>query len=369
MIGSCPKRRGAMMVLIVIMLPVLFLIAAFAVNIAYIELVRTEAQIATDVACRAAGRTYAETQDINAAIAAAQTVANRNTVGGQPFPLAASDLEFGLSLRPSLASRYSFEPSATINAVRVTSTSFATGSSTVSQLMAGIGPSFTIGPVKSAISTQTDLDIALVIDRSGSMAYAANEPAAYPPNPAAAPVGWDFGHPVPPNARWLDAIAAVNVFLDTMNDTPQLERIGLATYNNVSAIDSHVTSNYSDIISGLNVYSLAYHEGGTNIGDGILAGVNILSASVSSRPWATRVIVVMTDGIHNTGTWPEWAAQQAANNGIMVFSVTFSNEAPQWLMQSVANIGGGQHYHAVDAVQLRDAFRDIAKQLPTLLTQ
>jgi hypothetical protein len=38
-------------------------------------------------------------------------------------------------------------------------------------------------------------------------------------------------------------------------------------------------------------------------------------------------------------------------------------------MQQIADITGGTHYHAVDAQQLNEAFRNIARRLPSLLTQ
>ncbi len=45
-------------------------------------------------------------------------------------------------------------------------------------------------PIKSAISTQMELDVALVIDRSGSMAYSATEIAGYgPPGRSTSRVG------------------------------------------------------------------------------------------------------------------------------------------------------------------------------------
>lgn len=77
----------------------------------------------------------------------------------------------------------------------------------------------------------------------------------------------------------------------------------------------------------------------------------------------------MTDGIHNVGTDPLPVAKSAGANGIMVYTVTFSNEADQSRMRSVAAAGSGKHYHAADGEELRKAFREIANSLPTLLTQ
>lgn len=361
-------RQGATMVLVAILLPILFLLSAFAINIAYTQLIRTELQIATDVSGRAAGRAYALTGSQAEAFNAANTLAQRNVVGGKPFVVTASDLEFGFAERTSLSNRYTFDAGQAPNAVRLTSNSYSSGG-LIEAFLPGISPVSKVHAVKSAISTQVELDIALVIDRSGSMAYAADEVAAYPPVPSAAPAGWDFGDPVPPRARWLDTIAAVQVFLNEMNSTPQAERVALATYNDSTNIDVLATTDYSAIVSALNQYSLAFNSGGTNIGGGIEQGLNALGHLGTTRPWATKVVIVMTDGIHNIGTSPKSAANNAADQAVIVFTVTFSNEANQGLMQTVAAIGTGQHFHATNAAQLQEAFREIAKQLPTLLTR
>lgn len=41
----------------------------------------------------------------------------------------------------------------------------------------------------------------------------------------------------------------------------------------------------------------------------------------------------------------------------------------QTLMQTVADIGGGRYWHAENLVELRDAYVEIAKDIPTVLTE
>lgn len=79
-------------------------------------------------------------------------------------------------------------------------------------------------------------------------------------------------------------------------------------------------------------------------------------------------MIVLTDGIHNTGTDPLYAAQLAAEQNILIYTVTFSAEADMARMQRVAEIGAGKHYHADNASQLAAAFEEIAHSLPTLIT-
>lgn len=365
-----PTRRAATLALVVILLPVLFILAGFAINISYIEYVQTKSQITTDACASAAGRIYAMTGDQDAAIQAARDVAARNPIATKVLPLSVNDFEFGISTRNSLSEPYQFTPADSGNAVRLTTHSFAAGvGGEIEPIFPLFGSVIQIRPTRSSTSTQLDLDIALVIDRSGSMAYASNEIASYPPNPINAPPGWMFGDVVPPGARWLDAIASVQTFINLLNQSPQQERVSLTVYNHMVATPQALTNNYSLIPYSLMAISANFTAGGTNIGDGILAGITALSDPVYRRPWATPVVIVLTDGVHNYGTSPYSAAYTAKDNKVTVYSITFSDEAEQWLMEDVAEIAGGQHYHAIDAAQLQAAFKEIASQLPSLITR
>ena len=51
-------RKGAVLVLFVVMLPVLIILSAVAINLAKVELVRTELQIGTDLSTRAGGTVW-----------------------------------------------------------------------------------------------------------------------------------------------------------------------------------------------------------------------------------------------------------------------------------------------------------------------
>ncbi len=358
------------MTLVMIFLPVLFILASFAINIAYIECVSTEAQIAADASAKAATRTYISTLNQAAALAAARDAASRNPVGGVVIPINASDLEFGISTRVSMSSEYSFTPAAVGNSVRLTTKSLATsGSPLVQPIFPLFGSLVEIRPLKSATSTQLAIDISLVVDRSGSMAFAANESTLSGGMPAAAYSGWTFGNPVPPNSRWLDLVAAINTFVSELSYSPDLEQVCLASYSNTVSTETALTRNYGNIFTSLNAISSGNVQGATAVGDGMLQGLAPLIDPATARPFASKVMIVMTDGIHNTGTSPIDAVPFLVAEGVKVFSVTFSDEANQTDMETVATIGGGEHFHAVNAAQLQAAFRTIARRLPTLLTK
>jgi Ca-activated chloride channel family protein len=363
-------RRGAVVPMLALMLPVVIILAAFAINIAYLELNRTEMHIASDAASRAAGREFMITNDQALARAKGRDAASRNSIGGKPLLLADTDFVFGQSSRSSASSRYSFVAGGSRpNAVEVTARR-TTGSlnGPLDMLLPNPFATKKVESLQTARSNQIEVDVALVIDRSGSMAYAANEPAVFPPLPAAAPPGWLFDGPVPNPSRWRDAVAAVDVFLTELSASPISEMVSLSTYNDVTSMDEQLTTNYANIMSDLNAYSNYFESGATNIGGGINAGVSTF-AGPNARPFAAKVVIVLTDGIDTVGSDPIKAAEDAAKEQIMVFSITFANEADQATMIQVAEKGHGKHYHATTGTNLTQVFRDIARQLPVLLSK
>jgi Flp pilus assembly protein TadG len=359
-------RRGAVIVLMVLLLPVALLMSAIAINLTYIELTRTEMIIATDAATRAGGRDLITTDDMKKSRKRAKQLAALNSVAGDVLVLSDSDIEFGSSIRQS-GGRYDFTLNTkNPNALRVAAhRDGANKDGPISLLMPSILGTSSISTTQEAISTQMEVDLGLVLDRSGSMAYAANEVNNLLPIPAKAPSGWNWGDLAPTGSRWLDLVAAVNVFTSELTSSPGAELLSLSSYSDTAITNLSLTSDYASVISAMNLVTLGY----TNIGGGIAEGSAALLSSPARRSGAARVLVVLTDGIHNTGLDPLVAAQAAADAGIMIFAVTFSDEAEQTRMQQVAAIGNGRHYHAATADQLKTVFRDIAASLPTLLTK
>lgn len=368
------SRDGAIVPMVAIMLPIIIILASFAVNLSYIELTRTELRISADAATRAAGRTLINTNDLDLARAAARQAATRNQVAGAALQLADADIEFGLSERTSVSNRYSFIPaSSNPNAVRITARrNSGSLSGAVSMIMPSSGATGSFDTAQSAISSRVELDVALVLDRSGSMVYGDTEHsynmavAGLPP--ASAPTDWEFCDPAPPGSRWRDLLTGVGVFNKVLNNSYSEEHVTLVTYASSAKVDLDLTSDYNAILDAMDPYTQSLCSGATNIGDGINTAMNALFQAPYSREWAAKVIVVLTDGKHNAGSKPEIAASHAANAGITVYTITFSSEADQSKMAAVAAAGSGEHFHAANATDLQQAFKDIARSLPTLLT-
>jgi len=359
-----------MVTLVAILLPVVVILMAFVINFAWMNLTKTQTFIATDAAARAAGRTFALTGDVNAAKIKANEIAKFNLVAGNPITLQDSDFQLGTSNRASVSTRYTFTPGGSHpNALKVTiNRNAGSVNGSIPLLMPEVFGINSYSLSKSSVTTRVEVDIALVIDRSGSMAYAANEKATSGSYPVAAPTGWVFGQPAPNPSRWRDLAAAANGFITEMQASVLQENVALVTYGDASLTESPLTSNYSAIVSGITKYTNNYPMGLTNIRAGLENGVNAL-ASGAARPSASKVIILMTDGVRTSGSDPLPVAISAAGKGIVIFTVTFSAEANQPAMIAIANAGSGKHFHATDAPSLTAIFETIVRMLPTVLTE
>ena len=248
-------RRGATAASLALMLPVVLAIASYGINVVYMELARTELQITIDVATRAAGRILAVTGDRQQAIAVADKLMKENPFANEKMTLRGSDIVFGVSTRFSETERYKFSSGTNPNAVQIQ----ANGTIMVPMLFPTLGVPIQFRPIKTSISTQAELDIALVLDRSGSMAYSANEVSGNY-NPAAAPPGWSFGDPVPPQSRWLDAVDAVQQFLNLLEGSNQDERVSMSSYSDRAKTDVNLMSNYLETKQAMSGYSKKFNS-------------------------------------------------------------------------------------------------------------
>lgn len=364
------KRRGNTMVTVLVMLPVLFILAAMAINLSHIQAVNTKTQMVTDAATRAAGIVYASTESKTAAVAEAQSIAAANAIEGITLTLAPSDFQFGVSVRSAPDQPYTFTPAEIGNSVRLSTNSFAAGAGPALKPAFGVyGQDSDIRPVCKATHTQMALDVAIVVDRSGSMNFAADEDSEAGVPPATAPAGWSYSGPAPPNSRWLDLVVAVKGFCDELADTVKIEMAALCSYHSTTSTNVLLTRDYQSIRNELDYISQDFDGLATNVGDGILEGIAAVEDASRSREWASKVIVLMSDGRHNIGTDPLTAVDEAVAKSIPIYTVSFSDEADILLMQDVANLTGGTHYHATNASELNAAFREIARNLPSLLTQ
>ena len=327
-----------MLIIIAVMIFAFMVTVAFSVDIAYMHLVRSELRTATDSASKAASQTLAKTNDRAAAIATAQRLAAQNLVAGKGLRLAPEDILFGHS-EPNGQGTFVFAENVTpINSVRVNGR--RTNGSLDGSVPLHFGRIFSINAFQpSHIGTATfmERDIVLVVDRSGSMA----------------------------GQKFLDLKSAVALFVQLLLQNNVEERVGLASYATTSTEDIQLTENLALINTAMNRMPVA---GFTSISAGITSGSNIINRG-RSPDFVERTMIVMTDGMHNTGIAPEIPAQDVARSGTVIHTIAFGGDADVTRMQAIARMGRGRFFNAQSGADLRQAFEDIAFTLSTIITE
>ena len=194
-IAKQSDRRGAIVPMFALLLPLLIIFCAFAVNLAYMQVVSTELKIATDCAAHAGGRAMSVAQDdetlttpekrdlaIESATAIAHQIVNANPIIGRQVSVggqgSGADIEvgFGRSLRSNNGQgRYDYT---VLDTADVASGASVPSSFHVSSNLTAPLPFPVLGsnissfsPTRRTVATQVNRDVALVLDRSGSMLH------------------------------------------------------------------------------------------------------------------------------------------------------------------------------------------------------
>ena len=380
------SRRGSILMLAGAAFFALVALAGLSINVAYMELVRTEQRLATDAAAKAALVVLGQSQSQTQARQAAKAIAALHRVAGRSVVLDDSDIEIGASTGNANGT-YSFNQSASSssvvnNSVRVNSNlSKMQGGGIPTILLPQMMGLTTFTSQQTAVSTRIDMDVCLVVDRSGSMAWSLGSTAfAYPGNLAGlSPIQNYFKLPHATLSRWAALTSAVNVFSTVLNEAPIKSRVALASYSSnftfgvwtsvVASVDQSLTTDYTTLVQKLNHLATQPLIGNTNIAAGLREGVNALTDPNLTKITTCKSIVLLTDGILSQGDDPVALATIARSMNIRIHTIAFSAQADVALMQQVAQAGGGQCYVAPNAASLEAAFRTIATTLPNMLTE
>jgi Ca-activated chloride channel family protein len=200
------------------------------------------------------------------------------------------------------------------------------------------------------------IDIVLTIDASGSMAAE------------------DFKK----DGKRQNRLAIVKDVVQEFVDQRQNDRIGLVAFGGVAYTVCPLTTDYSWLSKNLERITLGLIEDGTAIGSGIASSVARLRSSEAK----SKVIVLLTDGIHNAGKLnPLEAARVAESLGIKIYTIgagtkgyapfpatdffgrtVYQNiliEIDEKTLQEIAKITGGQYFRATDTESLRQIYKEI----------
>ena len=165
-----------------------------------------------------------------------------------------------------------------------------------------------------------------------------------------------------------------------VKDRPN-DRIGLVVYAGESYTKTPVTTDKGIILSSLAELTYGQVEDGTAIGMGLATAVNRLKESKAK----SRVIILLTDGVNNTGVIdPLIAAELAAEYGIKVYTVGIGTngmalspyalnpdgsimyrmlqvEIDESLMKKIAQITHGRYFRATNNQKLQQIDDEINK--------
>ena len=327
-----------MLVLLVIMLIVFFVAVAFTVDVAYMHLVRGELRTATDAATKAAAESLARTQDVNQAIARGQEIARENFVAGKGLELEPSDFRFGNSKQQS-DDRFEFrENRIPVNSIQVNARRTVGSRSGSVGLFFGrmLGRNF-FEPTERATATFVERDLVVVVDRSGSMQ----------------------------GQKFADLQRAMLTFVSVIRAAKLDTRVGLASYSSDATENVQLTSIMDLITTAMSRMPVA---GSTSISRGMSAGANIMKRARTGQI-VERSMIVLTDGLHNTGPLPEPVAVSIAADDIVIHTISFGSDADVTRMQNIAAVGKGQSFKADTGLQLDNVFRELALTLSTVITE
>ena len=182
---------------------------------------------------------------------------------------------------------------------------------------------------------------------------------------------WNNYFKIQPKAQtpWEKLLDATDSFMGLLSETPNTELVSVTTYSSNVRNDLPLSENYQSAMSNLRGQDV---NGATAIGWGMTEGVKNFSSTVT-RPFASKTMVVLTDGYENAGPIGavNAAKQITAGNNVTIHTITFGTGANTTLMAEVAKIGNGRFYDVEegDTETLTAVFQDIVNNLPTILVQ
>ena len=173
-----------------------------------------------------------------------------------------------------------------------------------------------------------------------------------------------------------------------VKDRPN-DRIGLVIYAGESYTKTPVTTDKSIILNALSEITYGQIEDGTAIGMGLATAINRLKESKAK----SRVIILLTDGVNNTGFIdPQTAAELAAEYGIKVYTVGIGTngmalspyalnadgsiiyrmqqvDIDEPLMKKIAQVTKGRYFRATNNQKLQQIYDEINQMETTKIEE
>lgn len=203
----------------------------------------------------------------------------------------------------------------------------------------GFGSGVAAGQDLDNLCKAVPLDVVLVLDRSGSMGFDPDGDGS---------------------SKLDDLKAAATGFVNRLTTT---DRVGLVSFATNVSTDLNLTDDFSSAKSEINNLSAG---GITNLGGGVDAGQNELDTN--GRRDATPILVVLSNGLENTGPDAVAEAQEAKNAGIRVMTIALGDGADDAGLREMASMSKEDNFFdAAEGADLEDVFQAITQQICPLV--
>lgn len=383
-IASAP-RRGAITVLLCVLLAGLLTLGAFAIGIAQMQLARVETQIVADCSSLSGACLIGETHTggLNTPELMAHGMPLRNTILGRTGNVNPNDVVLGRVALNEQGAQVFRPTRVSPNAVRVTMRLGDGQAMTKAPLMFPFMMNIqSFGLERTSVSAKMAHDVALVMDRSSSMLrFVANNNEPFDPRLQRA-----RNYPHPTLSRWGVMVRAVDPLFAAFAASKIEENFSLITFGSdhsgandafgqrvryyASTLDVALTRDAEPIKGTLrHMFDTRPIVGNTRIDAGIDTAVQALTGD-SNRDYAFKTIILLTDGQQFPYTTAHFeSARRAAARGITIHAIAFASTSGFSDAQTIASIGGGKSFLAPDGETLRKTFEEIARMAPIALVE
>lgn len=184
-------------------------------------------------------------------------------------------------------------------------------------------------------------DIVLAVDGSGSMNAS----------------GFDFENEVSKGER-LSRFEIAQVIASEFIQKREMDNLGVVFFGDFAFIASPITYEKGMVVEMLGYLTHGMAGQNTAIGEGI--GVSVRAFKHSKAK--TKIIILLTDGEHNSGSIsPKDAIKIAQEHEIKIYTIGMGNkgEADEALLQKIAQESGGEYFSATSAKELKSVYEKI----------
>ena len=171
--------------------------------------------------------------------------------------------------------------------------------------------------------------------------------------------------------------ASKKVAMQFVEERPT-DRIGVVAYEGEAFTQIPLTTDQRVVLNGIEQLQTGLLEGGTAIGMGLATAVNRLKSSEAE----SKVVILLTDGVNNSGKIePMDAAQLAKLNNIRVYTIGVGSigkarspvrkvgntyqydwievEIDEDILRNIAKMTGGRYFRATNEEKLAGIYREI----------